>query len=327
MRIGERFYRAHGLGNDYLVMEAHPGGSGGVPGAGGGWRLTPEGVRVLCRRGWGEGSDGIVVVMDRAPEGGVVPLRMFNPDGSEFERSGNGLRIAASWLARELGAPGTPTDPAVLRVRCGGQEIRMRHFGWDPHGIHDVEVELGQARAGEGALDAVAWVGPPPPSTHGGAARVELLHPERGRLQPVPVWVGNPHAVVFTDDRALDLDGPLLRELGPWIAAHPHFTRGTNVQLARVLPDRSGVEIGIWERGVGRTPASGTSSCAASVAAVARGILPPGTLRVEMPGGVLTVGVSGGLDVTLRGPVQEVAEGTLSPTFARSLDALADGPR
>jgi diaminopimelate epimerase len=324
MRVSERFYRAHGLGNDYLVFEALPPGTPGG-GADGGWHLDRAAIRELCRRGSGEGSDGIVVVVERAPADGVVPLRMFNPDGSEFERSGNGLRIAASWLARASGAPGPPTAPLVLRVRCGGTEIRMRHFGADAGGSHDVEVELGRALAGEGALAAVAWKGPPPGPAGGSGAPVALAHPELGAVRAVPVWVGNPHAVVFIDDPAVELDGPLLHTLGPWLATHPAFGRGTNVQLARLLPGGDGVEIGIWERGVGRTPASGTSSCAASVAAVAATLLPPGTLRVEMPGGTLTVGVSGSLDVTLRGPVQEVAEGALTPAYLGYLDGLAGG--
>lgn len=294
-RLSRRFYRAHGLGNDYLVCEAV--GSAGR--AADGWPLTTEAVVTLCRRGWGEGSDGLVVLLEREPgEGEPFPLRMFNPDGSEFERSGNGLRILASWLHRE-GLVGS----APFQVRCGGIDIPMQVHGVDPAGRYDVSVDMGAARVGADAVDAVGW--------EGGALEVD--HADLGLLAFVPVWVGNPHAVVFVGADA-DLDGPLLQAVGLVLATHPGFRRGTNVQLARVTPEGE-VHIGIWERGVGRTSASGTSSCAAAVAAVATGRRPAGEVRVRMPGGELRVAVSPGFGVTLRGPVQEVAVGELTRGF------------
>jgi diaminopimelate epimerase len=298
--LSRRFYRAHGLGNDYLVCEAlEPGGA-----AADGWPLTREAVVALCRRGWGEGSDGLVILLEREPgEGGGFPLRMFNPDGSEFERSGNGLRILASWLHRE-GLVGR--DP--FRVTSGGVDIPMRVHGVDGAGRYDISVDMGTARVDADAVEEVGW--------EGGA--MEVHHPERGPMAFVPVWVGNPHAVVFVEGHGPaadeDLDGPLLRAVGPLLSTHPGFRRGTNVQLARVTPGGE-VHIGIWERGVGRTSASGTSSCAAAVAAVATGRRPAGAVRVRMPGGDLQVGVSPGFGVTLRGPVQDVAEGELTRGF------------
>lgn len=299
-QLSRRFYRAHGLGNDYLVCET----MGPDDVAADGWSLTREAVVALCRRGWGEGSDGLVVLLERDPgEGKAFPLRMFNPDGSEFERSGNGLRILASWLHRE-GLVGS----ASFQVRCGGAEIPMQVHGVDSSGRYDISVDMGTARVGAEAVDAVGWAG----------GALEVVHPERGPMAFVPVWVGNPHAVVFVggNDAAADadLDGSLLRAVGPLLATHPGFRRGTNVQLARVTSDGE-VHIGIWERGVGRTPASGTSSCAAAVAAVATGRRSAGEVRVRMPGGDLRVGVSPGHGVTLRGPVQEVAEGELTRGF------------
>jgi len=311
-RLSHRFYRAHGLGNDYLVCEALPGvadGNAGDPG-GRGWELTAEAVRAICRRGSGEGADGLVVLLDRQPAPGApFPLRMFNPDGSEFERSGNGLRILASWLHAE----GLVGD-APFTVRSGGVDIPMQVHGVTTSACFDVSVDMGVAAAGGAALSSVGWTAPPGgrPGTGGG---FEAVHPELGGVAFVPVWVGNPHAVVFVDaDAGTELDGELLRQVGPFLSTHPGFARGTNVQLARVLPDGS-VEIGIWERGVGRTSASGTSSCAVAVAAVATGRRVAGVIPVRMPGGALEVRVTRGLEVTLRGPVQEVSRGTLSPGF------------
>lgn len=291
-RVGDEFYRGHGLGNDYLVFH----GTTEEPG----WVGTPEAIRAVCRRTTGEGADGIVVLLDPdAPE--PFPLRMFNPDGSEFERSGNGLRILASHL-RRTGRVGA--EP--FQVRSGGSLIEMRVHGVTRAGLHDVSVQMGRARTGPEAVELQTHESP--------SAPCRLRHPERGPIAFHAVSVGNPHAVVFTDD----LSEEALREVGPFLAEHPAFARGTNVQLARVTASGT-LRIAIWERGVGRTSASGTSSCAAAVAAVQTGRLEPGGIVVEMEGGELRVEVGPELEVTLRGPVQEVATGRLTPGFLAAL--------
>ena len=309
IQVGRTFYRAHGLGNDYLVLQAVGSGGGATGDAGKGGRqshppqafpLTTDAITGICRRGEGVGSDGIVVLLDRAPGDGVFPLRMFNPDGSEFERSGNGLRVVASYLAREGLVGSSP-----FRVRSGGEEIPMAVHGTTDGGVHDVSVELGPARAGDGAL-------PLQPGHLDEEGRA--VHPEVGPVPFTPVWVGNPHVVVFPEDEDLERTAVL----GPFLTAHPAFPQGVNVQLARVTgPGR--LRIGIWERGVGSTPASGTSSCAATVAAVHTGRLAPGRVEVAMVGGTLEVTVSPDLEVALRGPVAEVATGELTPGFVAGL--------
>ncbi len=300
-RIEAQFYRAHGLGNDYLVFEAS------APGEEGGWVLSPQAVQAICRRGTGEGSDGIVVLMENEPPAGdPFPLRMFNPDGSEFERSGNGLRILASFLRRTDRVGSEP-----FLVRSGGRPIEMTVHGVEPGGIYDVSVRMGRARPTPAAVELegsrlVGQVG------IGGSAR--LFHPRLGPVEFQPVSVGNPHAVVFTDD----LSESNLREVGSFLTGHPAFRAGTNVQLARV--EGSGrLRIAIWERGVGRTPASGTSSCAAAVAAVHQGRILPGSVEVGMEGGTLQVSVGRDLEVVLRGPVQEVCVGRLTAGFLAPL--------
>jgi diaminopimelate epimerase len=300
IQVGQGFYRGHGLGNDYLVFEAVGELEDGIS-------LTSAAIRRICRRGEGEGSDGIVVLLDRNPADGVFPLRMFNPDGSEFERSGNGLRVLASHLFRE-----GLVEIGAFRVRSGGAEIPMRIHPGAPRGIHDVSVEMGRARSGVGALPVEASHLDP-----GG----RVVHPELGTVPFTPVHVGNPHAVVFQESVERPLPGDPeegLRALGSFLTGHPAFPEGVNVQIVRERsPGR--LRIGIWERGVGRTPASGSSSCAAAVASVAGGLLDAGRIRVEMDGGELRVEVSPELDVVLRGPVAEVAEGRLTDGFAATL--------
>ncbi len=284
-RAGAGFFKGHGLGNDYLVFPV-----------GGGWTASPEAVRAVCDRWRGVGADGIV--LHSPPGERPWRLRMFNPDGSEFERSGNGLRVFAAyaasrgWIAHE-----------GFAVEVGGDRVRMRVEERLAGGVYDVSVEMGRASldAADAGL-APGWEGRP------------LAHPAAGTLDFTLVSVGNPHCVVFTDD----LSDAALSRLGPFLTAHEAFPAGVNVQLARPV-SRGCVEIAIWERGVGYTRASGTSSCAAAVAAAGRGVVDYGDVEVRMEGGTLQVSVSPELEVVLRGPVQEVAKGRLSDGF---LDAL-----
>ena len=294
LRVGSRYFRAHGLGNDYLVFRAVPEGDKG-------WPVHPKTVQLVCDRHQGIGGDGIVILLDPAPADGVFPLRMFNPDGSEFERSGNGLRILAAFLHRE-GLVGT----ASFRVRSGGDLIPMVVHGLGDAGRYDISVEMGSGEVGLAAVEAdVAEL------DNEGCVR----HPGLGALPFVPVSVGNPHAVFFPAEPGDDL----LRDVGPFVANHDAFPAGTNVQLARV-DGPAELRIWIWERGVGRTSASGTSACAVAAAAVATGRVEAGVIRVVMDGGELFVAVSPDLGIVLRGPVDEIAEGRMAPGFLRSLE-------
>lgn len=316
------FYKGHGLGNDYLVFEE-----------GDAWPATPENVRRVCHPHRGVGSDGIVVLSGRPvtddvsapPDGGGearppagdreaggsaggdeaagrhVRLRMFNPDGGEFERSGNGLRVLASHLLRK--------DDALREIvaEVGGSRVRMEAHGREgPR--YDVSVEMGRARIGPEAVEMA-------PGTLDDEGR--FPGPDGAPLEVVPVSVGNPHVVVLCRDES-ELTEERLASVGPYVAEHPDIRHGTNVQLALHDGDRRARAL-IWERGVGRTSASGTSSCAVAVALVSSGLVEPGPVHVGMPGGELVVTVSDGLDVILRGPVEEIAEGRLSARLVQEM--------
>ena len=264
--VGRRWYKAHGLGNDYLIFEE-----------GRDWRAEPAQVARVCHRWEGVGGDGIVVL---CAAGDRFVLRMFNPDGSEFERSGNGLRVLAAFL-HQRGL------------------VREAPF----------EVEMGRARVGAAAVEL-------DPKALDGDGRI--AHPDAGKVAIVPVSVGNPHAVVFADALRGSFDPITWHRLAPGLATHRSFAHGTNVQLVRVVAPNA-IEILIWERGVGPTTASGTSACASAVAAVSSGRIPPGEVEVRMEGGSFRVGVSADLDVVLRGPVREVGTGELAETFVKGL--------
>jgi len=284
---GVRFYKAHGLGNDYLVFEE-----------GDAWVLEPSAVARVCDRWRGPGGDGIVVLLDDA-SGGLFRLRMFNPDGSEFERSGNGLRILASYLART-----GRVDAEPFQVEVGGDRIEMTvHARSGP--LYDVSVEMGRARVGPEAVQ----MNPAALDDEG-----RLSGPDGAPLTLVPVSVGNPHLVVWVDDPSAEE----LHRLGPFLTTHPALANGANVQLAAPDGPRTCRAL-IWERGVGPTSASGTSSCAVAVAAVHRGLVEPGPVEIRMEGGTLDVSVTAEMEVVLRGPVEEVCEGTVTTAWVRTL--------
>jgi diaminopimelate epimerase len=289
-----RFVKGYGLGNDYLVLEA----------ADLDFPLTPPVVQRICHRNWGIGSDGILLGVDSSAAD--FGLRIFNPDGSEAEKSGNGLRIFAKYLhdrGRARAATFTvETKGGVVTCQChvaGGR-------------VAAVTVEMGRAtfRAAE-----IPMAGP-----DGDAVGVPL---EVGgdRLTVTAVSVGNPHCVVFADR----LDPAETRRLGPLIEHHPAFPNRTNVQFARV-EGRDRVSILIWERGAGYTLASGSSACAVACAAVKTGLCDAGSVTVAMPGGELVILVHPDWSLSLRGPVEEVCSGTLSPDFVGVLKSGAPPP-
>lgn len=292
---GPAFYHGHGLGNDYLVFES--AARGGEPG----WPVTGGAVRMICRKGVGPGSDGIVLLSSRHPADGVFRARGYNPDGSEFERSGNGLRVLASHLHR-AGLVGR----RPFAVRLGGlAPVQMTVHEADRAGRYDVSVEMGRAEVGLVAVDAERSLLD---------ARGRAVRPSGEAVEFVPVSVGNPHAVVFSG-------GDAIEEIGPFLSTHPAFRSGVNVQLAGVeAPGR--LAIRVWERGAGSTSASGTSACAAAAAAVWTGRIKPGPVQVQMDGGTLVVQIATGLDIGLRGPVEEIADGRLTDAYMERLRRL-----
>lgn len=300
-RVAPCFLKAHGQGNDYLVFDE---GAGPVLGAG----L----VRRICRRRRGIGADGIVVVGAEQP-GRPPALRMFNPDGSEFERSGNGLRIAGVHL-RLAGRAGA--GAFAVETAAGRAELRVR--GPDGGGAWDVRADLGPVSFPDGP----PFVAPGAVGANGRAALA--LPPGTGResVTAAPVSVGNPHAVLFADS----WDDADVERLGPLVSAHGAFPEGVNVQFA-VVTGPGEARIRIWERGVGRTASSGTSACAVVAAAVREGLIGAGPCRVEMEGGPMEVDWRPGGTVRLRGPVEVVCTGELEVQAMASRGRRPVGPQ
>jgi diaminopimelate epimerase len=287
------FFKGHGLGNDYVALAME----------GLGFELTPPAVRLLCDRHTGVGSDGILArVSSTAADFGV---RIFNPDGGEAEKSGNGLRIFAAYLLEQ----GKVRERAPFTVETPGGIVRMEVLHVSADGVLSVEVEMGTATFRS------ADVGLPGPDRETEDEPLELASGDVVRINTVSI--GNPHCVVFADE--LDVDD--LRRRAPQISTHASFERGVNVQFA-VPMEPDGVDAWVWERGAGETRASGSSACAVAAAAVRRGMVSERQVAVRMPGGTLHVHVRDDWSLVLRGPVEAVYRGTLTDGMLRRLETL-----
>ena len=268
------FVKSHGLGNDYLVVDAHSLG----------FELTPARIRHICDRHTGVGADGILVRVD--PSAADFGVRIFNPDGSEAEKSGNGLRIFAKFLYDH-----SYTERSEFTVDTRGGIVRARLL-LTAGRVTAVRVDMGRAVI-DRSLTTLTVAG-------------EVFH-------IVSLSVGNPHCVVFVE--ALSL--PDLLRLGPLIEQHPAFPRRTNVQLAHV-ESRHAVRALVWERGAGHTLASGSSSCAVAAAGVDKGLL-DAQVTVHLEGGDLEIDVRSDLNIVMTGPVEEICTGEFSDEFRRQL--------
>lgn len=269
-----RFEKWQALGNDYIVVERDA-----LP-----WELTRERIRRICEPHFGVGSDGILLLAPADDDEHVAELRIFNPDGSEAELSGNGAREAVLYL-REAGW--TDADTFTILTKAGEVTPTITGPG-------EVSMAIGQAAVGAGG-------------TVESAGRVWSFQ---------RVDVGNPQCVIDAGDEVEALD---LAAIGPAIEGNTDlFPNRTNVSFVRI--DGSTVRARIFERGVGETLSSGTGASGAAVAAFRGGAPSPITVRLD--GGELTVEVSDDLDVTLIGTASRVYAGEFDAAFVEALANL-----
>lgn len=268
-----RFFKYHGLGNDYLVLD--PKDCAEISGEN--W------IRTVCHRNYGLGSDGILYG-PLSTENADFGLKIYNPDGSEAEKSGNGLRIFSRYLfdqnrvAADAFTVETPGGVVNCVVREGGQAIT---------------VEMGKV-----SFDAARV----PVSDRQGEVLEQEIELNGNAYSFSAATIGNPHCVVPVEV----LSEKLARELGPLLETHPLFPNRTNVQFLKVL-DRNNIQIEIWERGAGYTLASGSSSSAAGAVARRLGLV-DGEITVHMPGGQIQLSIAEDFAVTMTGPTTWVGE-------------------
>jgi diaminopimelate epimerase len=271
------FAKYHALGNDYLVFRSKDFDHD----------LSADQIHRICDRHCGVGADGILWTSIR-PEERAFSLRIFNPDGSEAEKSGNGIRIFSRFLW-DLGY----INDEEIEIRTPGGSV-----GASVHKLGDqVTVKLGKASFFSSRIPVA---GPP---------REVLEEPieAAGRSYRFSaVSLGNPHCVILVPE--VSKEEALLA--GPVLESDARFPNRTNVQFVQLI-DRTRIRLEIWERGAGYTLSSGTSSCAAAAVARKLGHC-EARLRVEMPGGDVDIEISPDFELTLTGPVTNVCHGTLS---------------
>ncbi len=275
-----RFYKYHALGNDYLVMN---------PGHYPGWGSpTTAQIRVICHRNFGAGSDGILWGPTPSKRANFA-LRIFNPDGSEAEKSGNGLRIFARYLFDQklVGA-----HPFTIETPGGVVDALIQPDG------KLITINMGQVSF---TSDKIPVVGP----------TREVLN-EKIQIQDREftfnaATIGNPHCVIPLPE----ISEALARRYGPDLETHANFPKRINVQFLKVL-DRANIQIEIWERGAGYTLASGSSSSASAAVAHRLGLVDR-HVTVHMPGGQIGIQIGDKFSIRMTGPVTRVAEGVLHP--------------
>ena len=272
------FTKYHALGNDYIVINPKD-----LPAS-----LTIEQVKTICHRNFGVGSDGILL--------GPLPsttakcaLKIYNPDGSIAEKSGNGVRIFSRylWDIKFVGNDefALQTDGGIVRstVFDGGKmaRVEMGHVSFDSEKIPVTgakrEVINEKITVGERAFTYCA------------------------------ATIGNPHCVLPLPE----ISAKLAQEFGPLLEAHPNFPRKTNVQFMKVL-DRANIQIEIWERGAGYTLASGSSSSASAAVAHKLGLVDR-SVSVHCPGGIIKIEIGDNFAIQMTGGVTKVSEGVISP--------------
>ena len=283
-----RFEKWQALGNDYLIVEAEE-----LP-----WALNEARVRRLCDPHFGVGSDGVLLLTRCEDPDFVAELRIFNPDGSEAELSGNGAREAILYLRRHGW-----TDADTFAIKTAAGPIT-------PTITSERTCSVAMGRASTASKDF------PSGPVHGSGV-LRAAGREWGFQH---VSIGNPQCVIEAGEDLEELD---LETVGPEIEGHALFPNRTNVSFRDTLNVEAGdhggrVRARIFERGVGETLSSGTGASGVAVAAFLSGI--PSPITVELDGGELEVEISEDLDVTLTGWAEPICSGELS---AALLDALA----
>jgi diaminopimelate epimerase len=271
------FHKYHALGNDYIVInpaDIHH-------------KLTADQIQRICHRNFGIGSDGILLGPFEKKAADFA-VKIFNPDGSEAEKSGNGLRI----FSRYLWDKGLVQDQ-WFTIHTAGGIVKSRVYAQG----RSATIEMGKVSFRSDQIPV------------GGEPREVINEPLRvdgHDLIFCAATIGNPHCII----PCRDISAEETRRLGPGIENHPLFPNKINVQFMKVL-DRANIQIEIWERGAGYTLASGSSSSAAAAVAHRLGHC-DSDIVVHMPGGNIDISISDDFQIMMTGSVTKVIEGTLS---------------
>jgi diaminopimelate epimerase len=276
------FHKYHALGNDYIVMDPNHTQI----------NLTKENIKLICHRHYGVGSDGIL--FGPLFLGENIQLRIFNSDGSEAEKSGNGIRIFSRYL---LDAGYITGETFVLHTLSGQVVVEILKSNGEL-----IKVNMGRVSF---QSEMIPKLGIPR----------EVIEEEMSlgdeSYKVTCLSIGNPHCVI----PLTDISEALVRKLGPLVENHSDFPHKINLQLLKVI-DRQNIQIEIWERGAGYTMASGSSSCAAASAAYRLGLI-ENKVEVHMPGGIISIEITADGFVHMTGTVDSVARGEFTEQFLK----------
>lgn len=281
--VRSKFFKYQAMGNDMLVIDP----------AVFGFSMSPQNIRMLCRRNFGIGADGICFGPLNLPGSTIYEMRFFNPDGSESEKSGNGLRVFARYL----------WDSGYIDQRSFKISIHQEVIGVQilDQQAQRLAIEMGKISFQSDAIQIAGIMGEVVSKTITIGAEELII---------TAVSVGNPHCIVFTADLSQ------IYRLGPILETAPQFLNRTNVQTVNII-DHHTIEIAIWERGAGHTLASGSSATATAAAAVRQGFC-QSPVTVIMEGGTSQVIIDNNWMATLIGEVVAVYEGELAQDFLQN---------
>ena len=280
------FVKSHGLGNEYIVLDSETIN----------FQLTTDMIKILCNVHFGIGSDGILLKVPS--EKAEFGLRIFNPDGSEAEKSGNGLRIFSKYLYDYKFA----TQKSFTIETLGGI-VQSHVIDEKNEKAMMIKVDMGKAIFQSREI---------PVNSDLDLFFNQPLQVGNKQFNVNCVSVGNPHCVVIVDELNIEE----IKTYGPLIENHPLFPNRINVQFVKPV-SQDEVEILIWERGAGYTLASGSSSSAVATVVKKLGLV-GNKIKVNMPGGVLHLEIDDAWNIQMTGPVMEVARGTLSDETIKS---------
>ncbi len=286
--IMNEFVKSHGLGNEYIVLNSEKLS----------FELNENAIKMICNINFGIGSDGLLlkVPSDKADFG----LKIFNPDGSEAEKSGNGLRIFCKYI---YDYKFSKTRKFTVETLGGIVKADILEVKNDKAAM--IRIDMGKA----------VFCSRDIPTSF---TKEEVIGEEIRVLdkdfEVNCVSIGNPHCVVIKED--LDIDE--IKKYGPYLEKHEMFPNKTNVQFVKVI-SRNEVEVLIWERGAGFTLASGTSSCAV-VSVLKKRNLVENKVKVKLLGGELIIDIDDEYNVRMTGPARQSAEGVLSSEFIEDIE-------
>jgi len=282
------FTKLQGAGNDFILVEADKK------------QLNWSKLAIaVCHRHFGIGADGLLLL---SSEKAALKMRMFNPDGSEAEACGNGLRCLVKYALDKKLADSKAAEISVT-TKAGVRKARLHTKG------NKAIIQTGMGEPKFGAKDIPVTVEPGADSSSKPILDYPLTLDGR-KLALSFVSMGNPHAVYFVEQPVADFP---LSQIGPGVERHPMFPNRTNFEVARIL-SRNQIEARVWERGVGETLACGSGACAIAIIAIIAKLhgYTNGKVDIRLPGGTLSVEWDGAGEVFLSGPAEIVFSGEWS---------------